>query len=245
MQANGARLQLDRTLWARWRNVHAWVEGGHLLAEPINDRAEVTVYGPWGDALARFAFRRGQWRNAESGADPGEFDESLAGRVSPGHEVLPDPALALAAQGYRSRRPIRTPIVPGDEKVPREDSAIVQRLIRGAIGLFFAGWLVVWLAWVTYVVWKVWTRLRTGDWPKLTLRDLGFHFHFGWSAVQGTADYVLDLGLGWTFLLAGTAVYVVLGGIVLFFLFMAIKLVEALIRAVYSTATAGAGNRLQ
>jgi hypothetical protein len=245
MQALGARLQLDRTLWAQWRHVHAWVEGAEVLLEPVNDRAVVTLYGPWGAPVASFGFRKGQWRNVDTGAAPTEFDEGLAGRVSPAHQLLPSPALAQAAERYRAKRPIRTPKVPGDELRPPEDSAVVQKLIRSAIATFFAGWALVWLAWVTYVVWKVWTRIHTGIWPKLTLRDLGMHLHVGWGALQQVVDYVLDLGLGVTFLFAGVAIYVIAGGIVLFFLFMIIKLVEALVRAVYATATAGAGNRLQ
>lgn len=245
MQAIGARLLLDRTLWAHWRHVHAWVEGGRVLVEPVNDQAVVTVYGAWGVPLASFTFRKGQWRNVDTGAAPEQFDEALAGRVSPAHDLLPNPALAQAAEQYRARRPIRTPKVPGDEARPPEDSAVVQRLIRSAIATFFAGWALVWLAWVTYVAWKVWTRIHTGIWPKLTLRDLGFHFHIGWVAMQRLVDYVLDLGLGVTFLFAGVAIYVIVGGVVLFFLFMAIKLVEALVRVIYTTATAGVGNRLQ
>jgi hypothetical protein len=242
MQANGARLQFGRALWAQWHNVHVWVESGQLVAEPINDQASVTVFDCWGRVLARYGFRKGEWRHADSGAAPDALDESQAGRVSPEHALLPSPALALAAQTYRHRRPIRTPIVPGDEKMPREDSAIVQGLIRGAIALFLAGWLVVWLGWVTYVVWKVWTRVQTGQWPKLSLHDVGFQYHVGWPALQTGIDRVLHLGLGWTFLLVGTAVYVVVGGTVLFVLFMAIKLVEALVRVAYA-AYAGAGTQ--
>jgi hypothetical protein len=243
MQEFGARLQFDPSLWAQWQNVHAWVESGQLMVEPVNDAASVTVFSPWGQALSRFVFVRGQWCDAESGGSPSLFDESRAGRVVPPHATLPDVALAQAAERFRAGRPIRTPRVPGDQARPPEDSAIVQKLIRGAIAIFFAGWTVVWLSWITYVVWKVWTRIRTGDWPKLTLRDLGLHYHVGWLPLQHTFDYVLDTGLGWTFLFAGTAVYVLLGGVILFLLFMVIKLVEALVRLVYATATAGAGHR--
>jgi hypothetical protein len=239
MQANGAKLQFDRALWAQWQNVHAWSEAGHVMVEPINDRASVTVFDSWGQVLVRYAFLKGRWVHADTGADPEAFDESTAGRVTPPHEILPSPALAAAAEVYRSRRPIRTPVIPGDEKMPREDSPIVQKLIRGAIAIFFAGWLVVWASWVSYVVWKVYTRIKTGEWPKLTLHDVWFHYHVGWLPAQSAIDYVLHTGLGWTFLFVGTAVYILVGGTMLFFLFMFIKVAETFIRFLYTTATAG------
>ena len=70
MQANGARLQFDKALWAHWHNVHAWVESGLLIAEPIDDDAAVTLFDSWGRVLARYGFSKGQWRHAESGAAP-------------------------------------------------------------------------------------------------------------------------------------------------------------------------------
>jgi hypothetical protein len=244
MQANGARLEFDATLWVQWHHTHAWVESGRVLAEPLNGGAVVSVYDAWGRVLGRYGFRHGEWRHVDTGAAPESLDEGMAGRVAPAHALLPHPGLALAAQVFRARRPIHTPAAPG-VPLPREDSAIVQGLIRGAIALVLAGWLVVWLAWVAYLVWKVWVRVQTGLWPMLTLHDVGVDYHVGWPAAQYGIDYVLHLGLGWTFLLAGTAIYVLLGGTVLFFVFMVIKLAETMVRTLYASATAGIGNRMQ
>jgi hypothetical protein len=110
------------------------------------------------------------------------------------------------------------------------ESRISANLVNASIALVMFGWVLIWLGWIVHGVWKITGWLRTGTAPKLTLRDLGATLPHPWPFLQSLTDFVLDAGLGLLLFIAGTAVYVIFGGVLLFLLFVLIRTVEILVR---------------
>jgi len=100
MRAEPDTLHLDRTLWVQYGGVDAHADGNELVLTARNDLDPEEVYckvfNHFGRVLKLFTFEQGRWVDAATGAPPGPFDESLAGRITR-EECGKEPDQAAAA----------------------------------------------------------------------------------------------------------------------------------------------------
>ena len=110
------------------------------------------------------------------------------------------------------------------------ESRFAAFLVNASITLVMVGWVLIWLGWIVHGVWKITLWIKTGTAPVLRLRELGVSIPNPWPLVQPVVDFVLDTGLGLLLFIAGTAAYVIFGGVLMFFVFLVIRSVEVTLR---------------
>jgi len=111
------------------------------------------------------------------------------------------------------------------------ESRVATILVNFSISLVMAGWVIIWLGWIVHGVWKISVWIIKGTAPVLTLRELGVSLPYRISLIEPLERFMLDTGLGLLLFVAGTAVYVIMGGVLLFILFIVIRSVDRVFRS--------------